>query len=506
MTSTSTTHAPAEPERRPAAASRRPRLQLLALLAAAMAVGALLSLLLGPGTPSLGAATTGDTELAADVRAAMTTDRGYAALSVARVRGGEVAYAGLGTAAGQVPSAQTPFEMGSITKTITGLLLAHAVERGEMRLDAPLSDYLPELAGTPAGGATLAELATHTAGLPAFPSSLRLGTALRNLANDNPYGVTTADLLEAVRSTPLEGRGSYEYSNLGMSLLGHAEARAAKAADWPALATARVLRPLGMNHTSFASTAADVPVNAAPPRRDNGWPAAYWYGPALAPAGSSTWTTAEDLASYAQALLAGRATGMVALEPRVPAGTKQLGLAWHISAQGDRSITWHNGATGGYRTMLALDRSRQQAMVVLGDTTRWTDRIGMTLAATGPGQAVEATDRPRWPGRGTLAATLVGLLGLLSFGREARRAGDRLAVAAATLSGLTGMLVLLAFGPWSLVPGWVWGAIAGAFVVGLVLAVRRARRLPSLPNQRPALGWLSFVSALMLMALVVWAL
>ncbi|HEX8507880.1 MAG TPA: serine hydrolase domain-containing protein, partial [Propionibacteriaceae bacterium] len=461
-----TTHpaAPAETAPHPNSAkrvARRPHPLMLAVLIGAIAIGAMVSLVLGPRTPRLGDVSTGDPQLAADVRAVLTTDRGYGALSVARVRDGRVAYAGLGTAAGQVPTPQTPFEMGSITKPITGMLLADAVQRDEMRLEAPVSTYLPELSGTPVGSATLAELATHTAGLPGSPKALALGTALSSSANENPFGVTTSDLVQASRDTPIKDRGTYSYSNLGMSLLGHAEARAAKAADWPALATARVLRPMGMTRTSFAMTADDVPPNAAPPRRDNGWPAANWYGPAFAPAGSSTWTTAEDLARFAQGLLADRAVGMAALEPRLSTGTREIGLAWQISERDGRQITWHNGATGGYRTMLALDRDRQQAVVVLGNTTRWTDKLGLALAATESGAAITPTDRPRGPGTGTLMATLVGLLALASFGREAARARDRLTVATALLSGVAGMLVLLAYGPWSLVPGWAWGSIAG---------------------------------------------
>ena len=64
-------------------------------------------------------------------------------------------------------------------------------------------------------------------------------------------------------------------------------------------------------------------------------------------------------------------------------------------------ITWHNGGTGGTRTMLALDRERGQAVVMMGNTARWVDRAGLTLAAT-DGE-VPARDRPgraRDPGPG----------------------------------------------------------------------------------------------------------
>ena len=119
---------------------------MLVAILAGMLIGALVSLGLGPRTPTLGTAQAGDTELAEDVRASLVNDRGLQVLSVGRVREGQVSFAGLGEDGGATPTAQTPFELGSITKTFTGLLLADAVERGELALDDQLADHLPELA------------------------------------------------------------------------------------------------------------------------------------------------------------------------------------------------------------------------------------------------------------------------------------------------------------------------------------------------------------------------
>ena len=68
-----------------------------------------------------------------------------------------------------------------------------------------------------------------------------------------------ARVIEASRTVKLKNQGKYAYSNLGMSLLGHAEARAAGVPDWPTLATQRILQPLGMTATTFAATATDIP-------------------------------------------------------------------------------------------------------------------------------------------------------------------------------------------------------------------------------------------------------
>ena len=119
--------------------------------------------------------------------------------------------------------------------------------------------------------------------------------------NANPYAMSVETLLQLTRDTPLGTPGHFAYSNLGMSLLGHAEARAAGAADWPALARQRLLVPLGMTNTTFVTAADQIPAGTATPHKDNGWRAPHWYGAAFTPAGSSTYTTAEDMMKYARA-------------------------------------------------------------------------------------------------------------------------------------------------------------------------------------------------------------
>jgi CubicO group peptidase (beta-lactamase class C family) len=88
-----------------------------------------------------------------------------------------------------------------------------------------------------------------------------------------------------------------------MSLLGHAEARAAGAVDWPELARQRLLVPLGMTNTTFAMTVDQIPAEGALPHHDNGWPAPHWHGAAFIPPGTSTITTAEDVMKYARAIM-----------------------------------------------------------------------------------------------------------------------------------------------------------------------------------------------------------
>ena len=172
-------------------------------------------------------------------------------------------------------------------------------------------------------------LATHTAGLPSFPTSSTATVLLRVVGNDNPYAGTVDALLAATRTTTVSDVGTYRYSNLGMALLGHALARAAHAPDWATLLRERILRPLGMDRTFVVDDPGQVPAGTARPHHENGWRAPFWTGPAMAPAGSSTVTTADDLAIWARALLAGTAPGAGGARPRGghPGRPDRAGLA-----------------------------------------------------------------------------------------------------------------------------------------------------------------------------------
>ena len=501
MTSTST---PPETRPTPTGSWRRHLVALLVLgLIAGLILGTLLGLTVGPKTPTLGEDSTGDPALVADVRAVLVNDRGYDTMSVGRVRGGQATLAGLGSADGGPPTPQTPYELGSITKTFTGMLLADAVQRGEMAVEDPLSKYLTELAGSPAGDLTLFELATHSSGLPPIAPT-GYGPVLAALSNTNPYDVSVAELIEATKTIELKNQGEYAYSNLGMSLLGHAEARAARAADWPTLATDRLLTPLRMTSTTFAVTEADIPAGAVRGHQENGWLAPYWYGEAYLPAGTSTWTTAADMTLFLWAVLTNQAPGMAALEPEAEADNGQIGLAWQISEFQNREITWHNGGTGGMRSMIALDRERQQGVVVLGNTSRWVNRAGWGLAASDGLPA--AVDRPALPGIPSLIAVAVGLAFLVSFVSAALRGKDQLAVAIGLISGLSGLLILLGYGPWTFAPAWIWSTLAGASVALAAYAVIRAQALPKVPAKRAWLSWINAAVSLIVLALVVYAL
>ena len=143
--------------------------------------------------------------------------------------------------------ADTMFEIGSITKVLTGELLAIAVERGEVALDDPLGQYLP-LDAAPAASVSLVSLATHSSGLPPEPTDPAwvAETEAAFEARHNPWGLTLEEMLELTRHETLTPSETPVYSNLGAALLGHALAAAA-GTDYATLLETRVFEPLGMD-------------------------------------------------------------------------------------------------------------------------------------------------------------------------------------------------------------------------------------------------------------------
>lgn len=341
------------------------------VVAAVTAVAVLLAgWLIRPRLPELDPAGTGDAALRARV------DDHYKGpghrLAVAMVTGDSVTFAGHGT------DERGAFEIGSVTKGLTGLLLAEAVRRGEVKLDQQVGTLLP-LDGSEVASATLAELASHRSGLPRVSTrpTVLARSLVANLHAGNPYPYDVDALLAHARAADTGGRGEPSYSNLGAALLGQALARKA-GKSYQDLLAERIFGPLGMRDSRSPLDAA-----AAAPEGFgiNGRKQAPWIQDGYAPAGGVV-STAGDLALLAKALLGG--TGVAALAPRQEFGQgDRIGLFWLTSplAGTDRQVVWHNGGTGGYRSFVGLDLEKKRAVVVLSDVAADVDELGTELLA-----------------------------------------------------------------------------------------------------------------------------
>ncbi len=488
------------------------RFRTLALVGLVALLGGAVGALVGPEPARLGGPGTGDAALAADVRVAVSDADGYRGLAVAKVEaGGAVRFAGLGeTAAGTTVDRDTTFEIGSVTKTFTGALLADAVKRGEVTPETTLAEAIPDIRFTdPSLAATpLAELASHRAGLPRLTGGLR--PALDGLAfqfgGENPYARYDAPTLVAAAASTRPGKRGADvyYSNLGVALLGHALADRAGMA-YPDLVRTRLLEPLGMDATVIAP--AGQPRDPAGGQRANGAPVEPWTGLGYAPAGVGPWSTAPDMAALLRGTAAGTAPGAAATTPRWDVEEdRRVGYAWFTDRHGQREIAWHNGATGGFRSWVGFDRATGEGVVVLGNTDKDVDEIGLRLL--GVRTAEPAGSAPPWEAIVVLAALFAAVGGLLYAAWRAlpgRDTGpDRLSLVAGLFSAVALLVVTTRLGPWDQLTAWPWIVAAAVTAVGVALAVRAWPSIPTIGTRRPRLrrftGPLSVTTAVGLLA------
>ncbi len=281
---------------------------------------------------------------------------------------------------GTRPTAQTIFEIGSITKTFTGLLLAERIERGVLRPRTPVARLLPDSVtvarADSVGNATmtLTHLATHRSGLPRLPSNFK---AVMDSRRD-PYAAYGDSALYAFLDDYTLSRGggaAYQYSNLGMGLLGHLLAQRADT-TYAALVRRRIADPLGLFDTRVHLS--DEQTNRLAQGHNRlGLPASPWHFEALAGAGGLRSTPA-DMLAYLRACRAALRSASDPAPARfralrrtlTPQGNTEqentrIGFGWHETVRDGHRILWHNGGTGGFRSFVGLNRATGRGVVVL---------------------------------------------------------------------------------------------------------------------------------------------
>lgn len=284
---------------------------------------------------------------------------------------------------GHAPDPETVFEAGSITKGLTGLLLAQMIASGEVRAGQTIGSLFPgDVTLSPVlASLTLEELASHHSGLPRLPG----GAATRaRLASGDPYAGSTPEALfadvAAIDDALIEaGRGRYAYSNLGSALLGQLLARAG-GRSYASLLAQRVFAGLALGPAMLAAD--EVSGRHATGHRE-GRPVASWRLDAYAPAGA--WRAgAGQMLELAERLLAAE-PGWVgqALERRAAASAGGIGLGWHHGQAGSRRIVWHNGITAGFSSFLAIVPAEGLAVVVLANGAGGVDALATSILSGG---------------------------------------------------------------------------------------------------------------------------
>ena len=279
------------------------------------------------------------------------------------------------------PDGDALFEIGSVTKVYTAMMLADAIEHDRAALASPLSDFLPPgvTAPTLEGNViTLGQLLTHTSGLPRLPASVQVDSA-------NPYeGYNEAQLykdLSATKLTRAPGEAE-EYSNFGAGLLGFVVGQKLGHGYADELRI-RVLQPLGLAATTLSPTA-EQRTRLVMGANDDLKPVPGWTFAALAPAGGLVSSTNDQLRMLnAQLTALGKDASAVSKLLRrsqtvvLDSGVTKTAYGWMVDRQGRY---WHNGGTGGYHSFVGFDPQKHIAVVVLAATaSSLVDRLAIAM-------------------------------------------------------------------------------------------------------------------------------
>ncbi len=260
--------------------------------------------------------------------------------------------------------ADTLFEIGSITKLFTALVLADMVDKSEAALDEPVGNLLPGGVRVPARNGrpiTLLDLARHRSGLPRMPANFGL-----DLQTD-PAKTYTPDMLYAflaghdLTRTP----GDVEaYSNLGYGLLGHALALRATT-PFELLVRSRVLAPLAMHRTVIA-----VPPHLAPTvatgHDDALDPIPAWRFGAMEAAGAFR-SSAADMLQFVDALRQPTASPLATALASLTKARQDGGLGFGTPHPDGGLLYAHAGGTGGFRSHLGCLPVWDRGVVVLSN-------------------------------------------------------------------------------------------------------------------------------------------
>ena len=296
------------------------------------------------------------------------------------------------------------FQIGSITKVFTSIALASSTH---VTKNTALGDIFAEGLSPPVQQITLEQLATHTSGLPRLPDNIDLASIEDPYKN---YGVKELMAYLASYQPNPNTTPSFGYSNLGVGLLGHALG-VSEGKSYDQVITDNVLTPLKLRNTLFHPSSVSKKEKVLQGHNLSGQPVTNWSFDVLAGAGA-LWSTLPDMMRFASAQLGKLKTPLdqaltTTQQSRASAGPgMEVGLGWMIDTN-PPAITWHNGATAGFRSWLGFNKDRGQAAIILANgNLSEVDLMGpalmgreIRLPTLSTSEKLDATDAKDYLGR-----------------------------------------------------------------------------------------------------------
>ncbi len=299
---------------------------------------------------------------------------------------------GVTRAEGDSVDKHTVFEIGSITKTFTGLALADRVEQGAVRLGARVAASLPDSVDGPGQNEesiTLKQLVTHTAGMPRLPPNF--GEEPEFESTDPYAAYSVAELHRGLDGTTLlhPPGTAYQYSNFGVGLLGHVLARRSDT-TYRALIRDRISARLGMEDT-WGELPEGPKQRLATGHRSGGSVAPHWHWRESMAGAGALRSSARDMVTYLKAQL-GQAGAPSPLRRAIERshttlydrqGAGPIAYGWHVREQNGHIVFWHNGETEGFKSFIGFNPERDAGVVVLSNVAQGgLDEMGFALLDT----------------------------------------------------------------------------------------------------------------------------
>ncbi len=306
-----------------------------------------------------------------------------------------------------LPDGKTMYEIGSITKVFTSLLLADMSLQQQLNLNDPISRFLPGNVKTPLRNGkeiSLLSLSTHRSGMPRFPYNV-------DPANpDKPYVDYTVDHLCEYLSNfdpPFDIDTRWRYSNVGYGLLGNILTRVAQK-DFEALIRERICGPLNMNNTVVSLTAKQK-TNLAIGHAETGTPVGLTDLGAI-DAGGALRSNVNDLLSFAEASMGLIKTPLLpamelthVLQAKKDGNDTYTTMGWTLVNDDGQYLVFKDGGMPGYCSFLGMDKKKKTAVVILSNSNNSVTDIGWHLLD--PRRKVEAYKYP-WALLDTLRTTI----------------------------------------------------------------------------------------------------
>lgn len=280
-----------------------------------------------------------------------------------------------------LPDSQSLYEIGSISKTFTAIILSHAVNQGKIKLQDDIRKYLPgnypdlQFEGAPI---KIIDLSNHTSGLPGIPDNLEHHPGYDEA---NPYQNYSEEMIyDYLRNfVPDELPGlRAEYSNFGFAILGIILEKIYQV-PLTTLLQDIITAPLEMTYTSFDVQKKNKAFLTTGYNDEEGKDVACWDMGMFKAAGGIK-SNIKDMITYLLANMEdyNKDISLSHQETDLKAGFGR-GLAWIVQFLNDETIIWHNGGTAGFRSFCGFTKEKKTGIVVLSNSSKDVDSLALEI-------------------------------------------------------------------------------------------------------------------------------